>query len=139
LLLPAPAGLSAQQQQQPKPTIAGTVGHQTIVVRGAWLLTAVSCDAVRNQGVLIVGGRIVGGRPDRHASRHREPRHRRIPGRVLRTPRSAHPFVIGGNPLADIRNTRKVHLVMKSACIDDPTALLAQAEGRIGPPPTRAP
>ena len=47
-------------------------------------------------------------------------------------------FVIGGNPLANIKNTRNVHLVMKSGSIYDPKALLAQAEGRIGASPKRA-
>ena len=46
-------------------------------------------------------------------------------------------FVVGGNPVADIKNTRNVHLVMKSGMIYDPKALLAQAEGKIGPPPKR--
>ena len=47
-------------------------------------------------------------------------------------------FVIGGNPLTDIKNTRNVHLVMKSGSIYDPKALLAQAEGKIGTSPKRA-
>ncbi len=46
--------------------------------------------------------------------------------------------VIGGNPLADIRNTRNVHLVVKSGTTYDPKALLAQAEGKIGASPKRA-
>jgi len=48
-------------------------------------------------------------------------------------------FVIEGNPLADIKNTRNVQLVMKSGFIYDPKALLAQAEGKIGPSPKRTP
>ena len=47
-------------------------------------------------------------------------------------------FVIGGNPLTNIKNTRNVHLVMKSGTIYDPKALLAQAEGKIGASPKRA-
>jgi imidazolonepropionase-like amidohydrolase len=47
-------------------------------------------------------------------------------------------FVIGGNPLTNIKNTRNVHLVVKSGSIYDPKALLAQAEGRIGASPKRA-
>jgi imidazolonepropionase-like amidohydrolase len=43
-------------------------------------------------------------------------------------------FVVQGNPLADIKNTRKVQLVIKSGFVYDPKALLAQAEGKIGPP-----
>ena len=43
-------------------------------------------------------------------------------------------FVVGGNPLTDIKNTRNVQIVMKSGFIYDPKALLAQAEGKIGPP-----
>jgi imidazolonepropionase-like amidohydrolase len=46
-------------------------------------------------------------------------------------------FVINGNPLTDIKNTRNVQLVMKSGLIFDPKALLAQAEGKIGPSPKR--
>jgi hypothetical protein len=46
-------------------------------------------------------------------------------------------FVVGGNPIADIKNTRNVHLVMKSGMIYDPKALLAEAEGKIGPPAKR--
>jgi imidazolonepropionase-like amidohydrolase len=41
-------------------------------------------------------------------------------------------FVIDGNPLADIRNTRNVRIVMKSGTVYDPQALLKQAEGKIG-------
>jgi imidazolonepropionase-like amidohydrolase len=48
-------------------------------------------------------------------------------------------FVIEGNPLADIKNTRHVQLVMKSGVVYDPKALLAQAEGKIGPSPKRTP
>ena len=47
-------------------------------------------------------------------------------------------FVIDGNPLTDIRNTRKVRIVMKSGTVYDPQALLAQAEGKIGFSPKRA-
>ncbi|MEO7455711.1 MAG: amidohydrolase family protein [Gemmatimonadaceae bacterium] len=46
-------------------------------------------------------------------------------------------LIIGGNPLADIRNTRNAHLVVKSGFIYDPNALLAQAEGKIGSSPKR--
>ncbi|MDB4890467.1 MAG: amidohydrolase, partial [Gemmatimonadetes bacterium] len=47
-------------------------------------------------------------------------------------------FVIGGNPLTNIKNTRNVHLVMKSGSIYDPKALFAQVEGKIGASPKRA-
>jgi imidazolonepropionase-like amidohydrolase len=47
-------------------------------------------------------------------------------------------FVIGGNPLTNIKNTRNVHLVMKSGSIYDPKALLAEVEGKIGASPKRA-
>jgi imidazolonepropionase-like amidohydrolase len=47
-------------------------------------------------------------------------------------------FVIGGNPLANIKNTRNVHLVVKSGFVYDPKALLAQAEGKIGPTAKRS-
>ena len=46
-------------------------------------------------------------------------------------------FVITGNPLTDIRNTRNVQLVVKSGDLYDPRALLAQAEGKIGASPKR--
>src|SRR3954466_8259656 len=46
-------------------------------------------------------------------------------------------FVIGGNPLTSIKNTRNVHLVIKSGFIYDPKELLSQAEGKIGPSPKR--
>jgi len=46
-------------------------------------------------------------------------------------------FVIDGNPLSDIRNTRKVRIVMKSGTTYDPQALLQQAEGKIGFSPKR--
>ena len=42
-------------------------------------------------------------------------------------------FVVRGNPLQDIRNTRHVELVMKSGATYDPKALLAQAKGKLGP------
>jgi imidazolonepropionase-like amidohydrolase len=42
-------------------------------------------------------------------------------------------FVIRGNPLQDIRNTRDVELVMKSGVTYDSKALLAQAKGKLGP------
>ncbi|MDQ2668169.1 MAG: amidohydrolase family protein [Gemmatimonadota bacterium] len=47
--------------------------------------------------------------------------------------------VIRGNPLANITNTRNVQLVVKSGFTYDPKALLAQAEGKIGPTPKRPP
>jgi imidazolonepropionase-like amidohydrolase len=48
-------------------------------------------------------------------------------------------FVIRGNPLTDIKNTRNVELVMKSGFVYDPKALLAEAKGKIGPPPKHDP
>jgi hypothetical protein len=45
-------------------------------------------------------------------------------------------FVVGDNPLHDIRNTRKVRLVMKAGQVYDPVELLAAVRGRFGP--TRA-
>jgi imidazolonepropionase-like amidohydrolase len=47
-------------------------------------------------------------------------------------------FVIRGNPLADIRNTRNVRLVVKAGVVHDPQALLEQARGRIGVTAPRA-
>ncbi len=42
-------------------------------------------------------------------------------------------FVIRGNPLDDIRNTRDVELVMREGRAYDPAELLERARGRIGP------
>jgi len=43
-------------------------------------------------------------------------------------------FIVRGNPLRDIRNTRHVRVVMKSGVVYDPAELLRSAEGKIGPP-----
>jgi len=48
-------------------------------------------------------------------------------------------FVVRGNPVRDIKNTRNVQLVLKSGFVYDPKELLAQAEGKIGPSPRRDP
>lgn len=42
-------------------------------------------------------------------------------------------FIVGGNPLEDIRRTRDVRLVMKAGTLYDPKALLASVTGRLGP------
>ena len=42
-------------------------------------------------------------------------------------------FVIRGNPLQNIRNTRNVQVVIKGGVVYDPQALLKMAEGKIGP------
>jgi len=42
-------------------------------------------------------------------------------------------FVVRGNPLKDIRNTRKVQMVIKGGTVYDPGALLKSVEGRLGP------
>ena len=42
-------------------------------------------------------------------------------------------FVVNGNPLKDIRNTRHVRMVMKGGVVYDPEALLGSARGRMGP------
>jgi imidazolonepropionase-like amidohydrolase len=42
-------------------------------------------------------------------------------------------FAVNGNPLDDIRNTRKVRMVMKAGEVYDPAVLLAQAKGKMGP------
>jgi imidazolonepropionase-like amidohydrolase len=42
-------------------------------------------------------------------------------------------FIIRGNPLRDIRNTRHVRTVMKGGVVYDPAELLKQSEGKIGP------
>jgi hypothetical protein len=41
--------------------------------------------------------------------------------------------IVRGNPLADIRNTRNVDVVIRGGKVHDPRLLLASAEGRIGP------
>ena len=41
--------------------------------------------------------------------------------------------VVDGDPLDDIRATRKVRLVMKAGRVHDPARLLASAKGKIGP------
>jgi imidazolonepropionase-like amidohydrolase len=56
---------------------------------------------------------------------------------TIETGKLADLVVIDGNPLADIRNTRKVRMVVKSGTIYDPQALLKQAEGKIGFSPKR--
>ena len=43
-------------------------------------------------------------------------------------------FVVRGNPLDDIRNTRNVLRVVKSGAVYDPRALLESVEGRLAPP-----
>jgi hypothetical protein len=40
--------------------------------------------------------------------------------------------VVRGNPLADIRNTRRVQMVLKDGVVYDPQALLKSVEGKIG-------
>jgi imidazolonepropionase-like amidohydrolase len=42
-------------------------------------------------------------------------------------------FIVRGNPLADIRNTRKVRLVMKAGEIHEAAVLLTAATGKMGP------
>ena len=42
-------------------------------------------------------------------------------------------FIVRGNPLVDIRNTRHVRTVVKAVVIYDPADLLRSAEGKIGP------
>jgi imidazolonepropionase-like amidohydrolase len=42
-------------------------------------------------------------------------------------------FIIRGNPLRDIKNTRHVETVIKAGVVYNPAALLEQVEGKIGP------
>ena len=42
-------------------------------------------------------------------------------------------FVVRGNPLQDIKNTRNVHLVMKAGQLYDAAELIASAKGKMGP------
>jgi imidazolonepropionase-like amidohydrolase len=55
----------------------------------------------------------------------------------IETGKFADLFVVSGNPLQEIRNTRNVKWVMKGGQIHDPAALLRSVEGRLGPPPAR--
>ena len=43
-------------------------------------------------------------------------------------------FVVGGDPLQDIRATRDVRWVVKSGVVYDPEELLASVEGALAPP-----
>jgi imidazolonepropionase-like amidohydrolase len=52
---------------------------------------------------------------------------------TIETGKLADLFVVRGNPLEDIRNTRKVQLVMKGGVVYDPDALLKSVEGKLGP------
>lgn len=52
---------------------------------------------------------------------------------TIETGKWADLFVVRGNPLEDIRNTRNVRWTMKAGQIHDAAALLRSAEGRIGP------
>ena len=45
-------------------------------------------------------------------------------------------FIVRGNPLRDIRNSRHVRVVMKSSVVYDPAELLRAAEGKIGATPS---
>lgn len=56
---------------------------------------------------------------------------------ILETGKLADLFMIDGNPLTDIRNERKVRMVMKSGTVYDPQELLEQAKGKIGFSPKR--
>ena len=52
---------------------------------------------------------------------------------TIETGKLADLFVVRGNPLADIRNTRKVQVVIKGGTVYDPAALLKSVEGKLGP------
>jgi imidazolonepropionase-like amidohydrolase len=47
--------------------------------------------------------------------------------------RLADMFVIRGNPLDNIKNTRNVDIVVKGGAVYDPKALLQSAKGKLGP------
>ncbi|NGP89397.1 amidohydrolase family protein [Fodinibius halophilus] len=51
----------------------------------------------------------------------------------IETGKMADLYVVQGNPLKDITNTRDVQLVMKSGQVYDPQKLLEQVKGKIGP------
>ncbi len=42
-------------------------------------------------------------------------------------------FIVRGNPLTDIHNTRKIRLVMKAGRVYDPQKLLLSVQGKLGP------
>jgi hypothetical protein len=42
-------------------------------------------------------------------------------------------FVVRGNPLQDIKNTRNIEIVIKSGTVYDPKALLESAKDILGP------
>ncbi len=52
---------------------------------------------------------------------------------TIETGKLADLFVVRGNPLEDIRNTRKVQVVIKGGTVYDPAALLESVEGKLGP------
>ena len=56
MIVTASTALAAQAATDP---LAHTSGQQPVVLRGGWLFTATSDTVVWNQGVLIVGGRLV--------------------------------------------------------------------------------
>src|SRR6476619_4168605 len=53
------AALPMMLTAQATSPLAQTTGQQPLVIRGGWLFTATGDNVVRNQGVLIVGGRLV--------------------------------------------------------------------------------
>lgn len=57
---------------------------------------------------------------------------------TIETGKLADLFVVRGNPLNDIRNTRNVRLVIKDGVAYDPQQLLEQAKGKIGFTATRS-
>jgi len=52
---------------------------------------------------------------------------------TLETGKLADLVILGGDPIADIRNTRRVHTVVKNGVVYDAATLLESAKGRIGP------
>jgi imidazolonepropionase-like amidohydrolase len=53
---------------------------------------------------------------------------------TIETGKFADLFVVRGDPLQDIRNTRKVRFVMKGGQLFDAAELLASVKGKLGPP-----
>jgi imidazolonepropionase-like amidohydrolase len=51
----------------------------------------------------------------------------------VETGKLADMFVVRGNPIQDIRNTRKVQVVIKGGRVFDPAELLKSVEGKLGP------
>ena len=83
------------------------------------------CHSERTRGILGVPGERPLGSDSKDSSRSL--------GMTAAEPgKFADLFIVRGNPLRDVRNTRHVRTVMKSGVLYDPAELLESAEGKIG-------